>query len=59
MVEDANGLRVKGMLALATSAAREAQALLKMGAINGLSIGFLVERMEVRREDEHPHAHRG
>lgn len=41
MVEDANGLRVKGMLALATERGKEAQALLKMGAINGLSIGFL------------------
>ena len=41
MVEDANGLRVKGMLALATERGKEAQALLKMRAINGLSIGFL------------------
>lgn len=41
MVEDARGLRVKGQLALETSRGKEAHALLKMGAINGLSIGFI------------------
>lgn len=41
MVEDAKGLRVKGQLALDTVKGQEARALLKMGAINGLSIGFI------------------
>lgn len=40
MVEDEKGLRVKGQLALATSRGAEAHTLLKMGALNGLSIGF-------------------
>lgn len=40
MSEDANGLRIKGRLALDVSKGREAYALLKMGALNGLSIGF-------------------
>lgn len=40
MVEDDKGLRVKGKLCLDTSRGKEAYALLKMGAINGLSIGF-------------------
>lgn len=41
MVEDAKGLRLKGQLALETVLGKEAQALLKMGALNGLSIGFV------------------
>lgn len=41
MTEDANGLRVKGMLALETVRGKEAHVLLKMGALNGLSIGFM------------------
>jgi len=41
MAEDAKGLRVKGQLALDTIKGKEAHALLKMGAINGLSIGFI------------------
>lgn len=40
MVEDDKGLRVKGKLCLDTARGKEAYALLKMGAINGLSIGF-------------------
>lgn len=40
MVEDAKGLRIKGQLALDTVKGKEAHALLKMGALNGLSIGF-------------------
>lgn len=40
MSEDANGLKLKGKLCLDTSKGKEALALLKMGAINGLSIGF-------------------
>lgn len=41
MQEDEKGLRVKGQLALETVRGREAHALLKMGALNGLSIGFV------------------
>jgi uncharacterized protein len=41
MVEDSKGLRVKGQLCLETSCGKEAHALLKMGALNGLSIGFI------------------
>ncbi|MGV7210493.1 HK97 family phage prohead protease [Oxalobacteraceae bacterium A2-2] len=41
IVEDAKGLRIKGQLALDTARGKEAYALLKMGALNGLSIGFM------------------
>jgi HK97 family phage prohead protease len=41
MAEDSTGLRIKGQLCLETSQGKEAYALLKMGAINGLSIGFM------------------
>jgi HK97 family phage prohead protease len=41
MAEDAKGLRVKGQLCLDTACGKEAYALLKMGALNGLSIGFV------------------
>ena len=38
--EDDHGLYVKGRLALKTQAGRDAYELLKMGALDGLSIGF-------------------
>lgn len=41
MVEDERGLRVKGQFALETVRGREAFSLLKLGALNGLSIGFV------------------
>lgn len=41
MSEDDNGLKLKGKLCLDTSKGKEALALLKMGAINGLSVGFI------------------
>lgn len=44
MVEDAKGLRVRGKLALDTVQGRETYALLKMGALNGLSIGFITRK---------------
>lgn len=44
MSEDANGLLVKGQLALDTRQGKEAHALLKLKAINGLSIGFMSKR---------------
>lgn len=40
--EDEQGLKVKGKLALGTQAGREAYELMKMGALDGLSIGFRV-----------------
>lgn len=43
MVEDGKGLRVKGQLLLATTRGREAYELLKVGALKGLSIGFMAK----------------
>ncbi len=40
VAEDAKGLRVKGRLVLETRRGAEAHALLKAGALDGLSIGF-------------------
>jgi len=40
VTEDGRGLAVEGKLTLAVQKAREAYALLKDGALNGLSIGF-------------------
>ncbi|WP_411036152.1 HK97 family phage prohead protease [Shinella sp. BYT-45] len=40
LVEDGVGLRVDGKLALSTAKGREVYDLLKMGAINGMSIGY-------------------
>ena len=45
--EDEKGLYVKGRLALRTQAGKEAYELLKMGALDGLSIGFRVNPKEV------------
>jgi uncharacterized protein len=44
LVEDAKGLRVRGRLSLAVARARELHALMREGAIDGLSIGFRTER---------------
>jgi uncharacterized protein len=41
MVEDARGLRVKGKIVLEADKGRSAFALLKAGALRGLSIGFM------------------
>jgi HK97 family phage prohead protease len=46
MSEDARGLKVSGRLALDTERGREAHSLLKMGALNGLSIGFFARQWE-------------
>jgi uncharacterized protein len=43
MDEDQRGLRVKGRLAMDVAQAREAFALVKAGAISGLSIGFVTK----------------
>ena len=47
MKEDDYGLYVKGKLALGTQNGREAYELMKMGALDGLSIGFKVNPQEV------------
>lgn len=41
MAEDNLGLKVEGQLALSTVRGAEAYALLKMGALSGLSIGYM------------------
>lgn len=46
--EDGRGLLVRGRLSLAVARAREIHALMRDGAIDGLSIGFRAERS--RRE---------
>lgn len=45
--EDEHGLRVKGKLAMNVQAGKEAYELLKMGALDGLSIGFKVNPKKV------------
>lgn len=52
MVEDAKGLKIKGKLALDTTRGKEAYALLKLGALNGLSIGFRTKQSTYDRETE-------
>lgn len=47
MREDDRGLYVKGQLALETQLGREAHALLKAGALNGLSIGYMPKRYQI------------
>ena len=48
--EDASGLRVRGRLSLAVGRARELAALMREGAVDGLSIGFrAVEATRDRR----------
>jgi len=52
MTEDEKGLRVVGKLALDTVRGKEAHALLKMGALNGLSIGFVSKQWQYDRDTE-------
>lgn len=52
MVEDSKGLRIKGRLALDTVRGKEAHALIKMGALNGLSIGFISKQWAYDRDTE-------
>lgn len=49
LAEDPRGLRVRGKLNLAVARAREIHALLREGAVDGLSIGFRVERARQER----------
>lgn len=51
IIEDDRGLRVKGRLALATQRGREVFELMKMGAIDGLSIGFKVDAKGYHYDD--------
>lgn len=52
MREDSRGLFVKGKLELDTQLGREAHVLLKAGALNGLSIGYMIKRWERSEEDD-------
>lgn len=52
MVEDDKGLRIKGKLALDVTKGKEAYSLLKLGALNGLSIGFISKQWSYDRETE-------
>ena len=52
MVEDQKGLAVVGQLAMDTTRGREAHALLKMRAINGLSIGFTTKDWTYDRQTD-------
>ena len=49
LTEDARGLRVTGQLNLAVQRARELDALLREGALDGLSIGFRTVRAQPQR----------
>jgi HK97 family phage prohead protease len=44
LVEDARGLKVRGRLSLEVMRARELRALMRDGAVDGLSIGFRTGR---------------
>ncbi|MCA3265887.1 MAG: HK97 family phage prohead protease [Azospirillum sp.] len=52
MTEDARGLRVKGQLIVETERGRAALALLRKGALNGLSIGFVSREWTYDAETE-------
>lgn len=49
LAEDSKGLHARGRIILETQAGREAHALMKAGALDGLSIGFLTLRDRVDR----------
>jgi uncharacterized protein len=44
IIEDHRGLKVRGQLDLSVAKAREVHALMRSGAVDGLSIGFKTER---------------
>ncbi|MEM9787383.1 MAG: HK97 family phage prohead protease [Pseudomonadota bacterium] len=52
MREDSQGLWVKGRLILDTQLGREAHALLKAGAINGLSIGYMPKEWKYDEDEK-------
>lgn len=53
ITEDANGLHMRGKLAMGTTKGKEAHELAKMGALNGLSIGFVTKDYEYEGEVRH------
>ena len=52
MVEDEKGLYIKGQLVMDTVRGKEAHALLKAGALNGLSIGFMSKQWAYDRDTD-------
>jgi HK97 family phage prohead protease len=54
--EDQNGLYVKGQLAMGTQKGREVYELMKMGALDAMSIGFKADpksqSYDERREED-------
>lgn len=51
LVEDGHGLKVRGQLNPAVARAREIHALMRDGAVDGLSIGFRTERARTDPRD--------
>ncbi len=52
MEEDEKGLKVEGKLALGTQRGKEVYELMKMGAIDGLSIGYRVDAKGYNYDDD-------
>jgi len=52
IIEDERGLRVKGRLALGTQRGKEVYELMKMGAMDGLSIGYRVDAKGYSYDDK-------
>jgi HK97 family phage prohead protease len=52
IVEDDRGLKVKGRLAMGTQRGREVHELMKMGALDGLSIGYRVDPKGVEYDEK-------
>src|SRR5262249_27479155 len=50
MEENVDGLWMKGRLALSNSTAKDVHALVKMGALTGLSIGFVAKRFTMMQK---------
>lgn len=50
--EDAKGLKIEGKLALETTTGNDAYHLMKMGAIDGLSIGYYLKKFDVNKEEK-------
>lgn len=53
MVEDGHGLKVEAQLAMDVQRAREVHALMKMGAIKGLSIGYRTVKRSFKGQVRH------
>ncbi|MGI9359503.1 MAG: HK97 family phage prohead protease [Paracoccaceae bacterium] len=52
IIEDNRGLKVKGRLAMGTQRGREVYELMKMGALDGLSIGYKVDPKSIEYDDK-------